>query len=100
MTHQPLNILITKNADSDEETIYKYISRKFGKIYADKFRSKIIDLFKKLAITPTAGRITKNDRSLRVFIFNSQNKVIYKTTEIEIIIIRILSSKRKTSAKY
>lgn len=59
MNPQPLTVLITKKADADEEAIYKYISRKFGKIYTDKFRSNIIALFKKIALTPIAGRITR-----------------------------------------
>ena len=100
MSRPSLNILVTKKADTDEQSIYKYIDRKFGKIYADRFRLKIIDLFKRLAVTPTAGRVAKNDRSLRVFIFNRQNKVVYKTTESEIVIIRILRAKRKTAGRY
>lgn len=100
MSRQPLRILITEKADSDEEAIYKYIARKFGKIYADKFRLRIIDLFKKLAVTPTAGRIAKNDRSLRIFIFNRHNKVVYKATQTDVVIVRILSSSRKASGEY
>lgn len=46
MSAAPLNILITKKADADEEAIYKYIARKFGKIYADHFRSKIVNCSK------------------------------------------------------
>ena len=100
MSAAPLAVLITKKADADEEGIYKYIARKFGKIYADAFRSNIVKLFGKLAITPTAGRVAKNDRSVRVFVFHHQNKVIYKTTESEIVIIRILNAKRKATGKY
>lgn len=100
MNSAPLNILITKKADADEERIYKYIARKFGKIYADKFRTKLIELFKKLAVTPTAGRTAKADHTLRVFIFNHQNKFIYKATDADLTVIRILHAKTKKSAKY
>lgn len=100
MKQQALNILITKKADEDEKAIYKYISRKFGKIYAERIRSKLIELFTKLSVTPTAGRIAKNDHSLRVFIFYRQNKIIYKRTETDVVIIRILSAKRKSAGKY
>lgn len=42
MSDAPLNILITKKADANEEAVYKYIACKFGKIYADYFRARII----------------------------------------------------------
>jgi len=100
MTPHLLNILITQKADADEASIYQYIERRFGTIYAHKFRSKLIALFSKLAQMPTAGRAAKNDRSIRVFIFNRQNKVVYKATETEIIIIRILHAKAKMSGNY
>lgn len=48
---------------------FTYIERTFGKPYADKFRSTLIALFHKLAGMPTAGRVAKTDRSIRVFIF-------------------------------
>ena len=100
MTPSLLNIVITKKADGDEELIYKYIARKFGKQYADNFRKKIIELFKALAITPLAGRFAKNNRSVRVFIFSRQNKIVYKPTVTDIIILRILNTKTKTARKY
>ena len=100
MSKQPLNVLITKKADADEESIYNYIFRRFGKIYADKFCSNIIALFRKIALTPTAGRLAKKDPSLRVFIFYLQNKVVYKTTEANVTIIRILNAKTKSASKY
>jgi len=76
----PLNIIITKKADGDETSIYNYISEKFGRQYAEKFRKKIIDLFRLIALQPFAGRPAKNDSSIRVFIISKQNKLVYKPT--------------------
>ncbi len=78
MSRQPLTVLFTRKADADEEAIYNYISRKFGKIYADKFRSNIIALFEKIALTPIAGRMAKKDHSLRVFISIGKTKLFTK----------------------
>ncbi len=46
MSRLSANVTITKKADNDESSIYLYVSNNFGKIYADKFRQKLIVLFK------------------------------------------------------
>lgn len=93
-------ILVTKKADADEQLIYDYITKTFGEIYALKFRQKIIGLFKVLDRYPFIGRVAKNDNSLRVVLFSKQNKIIYKVTEKEIVIIRILNTKTHTASRY
>lgn len=100
MNKLPLSILITEKADRDEENVYKYIARKFGSQYAEKFREKVIRLFKVLATHPLSGRPAKKDRTLRVFVLNRQNKIVYKATEKELVIIRILNTKTKMAKKY
>lgn len=100
MSHEPRKILITNKADKDEKAVYRYIEKKFGKVYADRFRDKVIELFKALAVRPHSERTAKRDRSLRVFVLNRQNKVVYKFTDSEIVFVRILSTKTKTASKY
>jgi len=46
------------------------------------------------------GRVAKKDKSLRVLIPNDKNKIVYKVTENEIIVIRILNMKSKDSSNY
>lgn len=79
MNAQPLKIRVTQNADADETSIYQYIEQKFGKVFAQKFRSTLIDLFNKLAVMPTVGRVAKDDHSIRVFIFSHQKKSSIKS---------------------
>lgn len=100
MNAHSLNILITQKADVDEASLYQYIEGRFGAIHADKFRSKLIELFNKLALMPAAGRVATNDRSIRIFILNRQNKVVYKATETHIVILRILPTKTNTAGNY
>ncbi len=95
-----LIIVFTTKADKDEINIYQYISKIFGKAYADKFRKKLIELLRLIAIQPYIGRTTKNDRSLRVITISKQNKIIYKVTEENIIIIRILNTKTDISERF
>lgn len=93
-------VLITTKADSDEAGIHNCILEKFGEIYADNFRKKLIELFKLLAKQPFLGRPAKNDIALRVFILNRQNKIVYKVTESEIIILRLLHTKTNLASKF
>ena len=95
-----LNIVFTRKADKDELKIYQYISEAFGEVYATKFRSKLINLFYTLTKHPYIGRICKNDRSLRVIIISKQNKIVYKVTDKNIVIIRILNNKTDVSRNF
>lgn len=92
--------MVTAKADSDEAGIHKYIAEKFGEIYADNFRKKLIVLFKLLARQPFLGRPAKIDVALRVYIFSKQNKIVYKVAENEIIILRLLHTKTNTASKF
>ncbi len=98
MSAASLNIIITKKADDDEAAIYNYISEKFGKVYAERFRKKIIELFKLIALQPFSGRPSKNDISIRVFIISKQNKLVYKVTQKDI--IRILNTRTNISGGF
>lgn len=95
MSNLPLKTLITDKADRDEENIYQFFSERFGEQYADKFREKIIQLFKALSLHPFAGRPAKNNKSIRVFVISRQNKLAYKLTETEIIFLRNSTQKRR-----
>lgn len=94
------SILVTDKADKDEQLIYGYITKTFGEIYAVKFRQKLIALFKTLAKYPFIGRVAKNDPSLRVVLFSKQNKIVYKVTEKEVVIIRLLNTKTQKASGY
>ena len=94
------SLTLTRKADKDEADIYKHIIEKFGEIYADKFRETFIQFCHLLSKQPFIGRPAKRDSSLRVFIFNKQNKVVYKVADNTGIIIRILNIKTNLSSKF
>jgi toxin ParE1/3/4 len=94
------SLTFTGKADKDEADIYKYITEKFGEIYADKFRATFIQFCHLLAKQPFIGRPAKDDTSLRVFIFSKQNKVVYKVEDNSIIIIRVLNTRTNLSSKF
>ena len=94
------SLTLTKKADKDEAEIYKYITEQFGEIYADRFRASFIQFCKLLSKQPFIGRPAKDDASLRVFVFNKQNKVVYKVEDNSIIIIRVLNTRTNLSSKF
>lgn len=95
-----VEVIITRKADLDEAAIYHYILNKFGEKYTENFRSNLIQFFHLLSKQPFIGRPAKNDSSLRVYLFEKQNKIIYKVTEDNIVIIRILSTKTSYSSNF
>lgn len=60
------------------------------------------DLYSRNVLTkqPFIGRPAKNDSTLRVFIFNKQNKVVYKVEDDCITMIRILNTQTDLFSKY
>ena len=70
------------------------------RIYADKFRLRLIELFKLLSIQPFIGRPAKRDASIRVLMISRQNKVVYKLTDSEIVVLRILHTRTKLSGEF
>lgn len=95
-----LRITLTKKANKDEATIYKFILEKFGESYADRFREKLLDIFYLLSKQPFIGRPAKNKATLRVYIFSKQNKIVYKVNEDSLSIIRILNTKTNLAGKF
>ena len=100
MSAPSLSIIITKKADADETAIYNYISETFGSIYADKFRQRLIELFKLMARQPFIGRPAKGNASVRVLMMNKQNKIVYKITETEVVVLRVLNTRTKLSGEF
>lgn len=100
MSAPSLSIIITKRADADETAIYNYISEIFGSIYADRFRKRLIDILNLLARQPFIGRPAKQNASIRVMMMSKQNKIIYKITEKEIVVLRILNTRTKLSGEF
>jgi plasmid stabilization system protein ParE len=100
MNSPSLGIVVTHKANADETAIYKYISEKFGIIYADKFRKKLVELLRLISSQPFIGRPAKNDSSIRVFLMSRQNKIVYRLTETEIVILRIINTKTKSSGNF
>ncbi len=94
------SLRFTRKADEDEADIYKYIAEQFGEIYADQFRASFIQFCELLRKQPFIGRPAKNDTSLRIFIFNKQNKLVYKAEDNSIVIIRILNTRTNLSSKF
>lgn len=100
MSASPLSIIITKKANADETAIYKYITETFGSLYAGKFRERLIELLKLMARQPFIGRPAKQDSSVRVLMMSKQNKIVYKISETEVIILRILNTRTKLSGDF
>lgn len=71
----PYTLNFTRKADKDESDIYKYITDKFGEIYAKRFRRNLIEFCHLLTQQPFIGRPAKNNETLRVFIFSKRNKI-------------------------
>jgi toxin ParE1/3/4 len=93
-------ISFTKRADKDEIKIYDYITEKFGEIYADNFRQKLITFLQLLVKEPHLGRPAKQDSSLRVYIFNKQNKIVYKIKDQDLTVIRILHTNTNLASRF
>jgi plasmid stabilization system protein ParE len=100
MSAPSLSIIITSKADADETAIYNYISETFGSIYADNFRKRLIEVLKLMSRQAFIGRPAKGNALVRVLMMSRQNKIVYKITETEIVVLRILSTRTKLSGEF
>lgn len=62
------------------------ILKRNSEIYADRFRDKLISVFRLFATQPFLGRPAKNIAALRVYLLTKQNKIIYKVHDEEIVL--------------
>ncbi|MCW3106848.1 MAG: ParE toxin of type toxin-antitoxin system, parDE [Segetibacter sp.] len=95
-----LNVLITKRADKDESKIFEYIAKEFGETYAVVFRKKLIELFHTLSKHPLMEGLLKKMHHLEWLFIINKIKIVYKVTESDIIIIRILNTKTNLSHNF
>ena len=93
-------VVLTRLADKDERLIYAYIKENFGLTYADEFRKKFIGLLELFTKKPFVGRPAKNDPTLRVFLFNKKNKVVYKIDNLKVVVLRILHTKTLLASRF
>ncbi|WP_207493381.1 type II toxin-antitoxin system RelE/ParE family toxin [Aridibaculum aurantiacum] len=93
-------VFTTKKAENDEAAIYHYIAATFGEIYARKFRDNLIEVFTILSKQPFIGRPAKKGQNLRVFLFSKQNKIVYKVSDTEIVILRLLNTNTNFSGRF
>lgn len=100
MSGSSSGIIITSKANADETAIYNYISDTFGSIYADNFRKRLIEVFRLMARQPFIGRPAKGNASIRVLMMNKQNRIVYKITETEVVVLRILNTGTKMPGEF
>lgn len=92
-------IVVTNAADKDEASIYSYIADKFGVVYADNFRNKLLRILKLLSNHPHLGRPAKRNAGVRVYIFQ-QNKIVYCLKDDSLIVVRVLDMRTKIAGKF
>ena len=100
MSGPSLSITITQKADADEIAIYNYITETFGIIYADNFRKRLIELFKLMVKQPFIGRPAKGNSNIRVLMMSRHNKIVYRIIDPEIVVLRILNTKKRMSGGF
>jgi len=93
-------VVITVAAAEDEAAIVSFITDRFGSSYAGKFRDELFRVLHLISRYPYIGRPAKQFTDVRVFLFNKQNKLIYKVTAEHVVILRLLNTRTDLSSRY
>jgi plasmid stabilization system protein ParE len=82
-----MNILVTKRASRNYQSIRQYITTDFGERVADVFEEKVIDFFELLRNYPEIGLLEVADKQIRAFQLTKQTRVFYRIKNENIIIL-------------
>ena len=86
-------IIWTKRANKRINQIIEYLEDEFGKNTTKSFVSKTCQLIDLISQNPHLGTMENLDKNIRGFLLTKHNRVFYRVTESEIIILNFFDTR-------
>lgn len=86
-------IIWTKRANKRINQIIEYLEDEFGKNTTKSFVSKTYQLIDLISQNPHLGTMENLDKNIRGFLLTKHNRVFYRVTESEIIILNFFDTR-------
>ncbi|WP_439696354.1 type II toxin-antitoxin system RelE/ParE family toxin [Mucilaginibacter sp. AW1-7] len=89
-----LEVVFTKEAEFDFDTILDYILQDFGEAAVIRFKNLTIDFVKVLQNFPELGRLSNTRKPMRFFVAHKRLKIYYRIKADKIVILRLYDTRQ------
>lgn len=87
-------VVFTKRAERDFESILNYISNEFGTQATIHFKDLVIEFASLIQNFPEIGSLEISDKNIRGFVIHRRLKVFYRIKVERIIILRLFDTRQ------
>jgi plasmid stabilization system protein ParE len=87
------SIVWTKRANSSLNSIIQYIEKEWGLATTNQFVKRVYDVIELLSEYPNLGTQEHPEKPIRGFVISKQNKIFYRITKQEIIILNVFDNR-------
>jgi plasmid stabilization system protein ParE len=87
------SIVWTKRANSSLNSIIQYIEKEWGLATTNQFVKRVYDVIELLSEYPNLGTQEHQEKPIRGFVISKQNKIFYRITKQEIIILNVFDNR-------
>ncbi|WP_026449806.1 type II toxin-antitoxin system RelE/ParE family toxin [Aequorivita capsosiphonis] len=94
-----MEILFTKRAYKNYNSIKDHISSKFGPLVTEAFENKMFDFLELLKNFPELGSLEVAEKGIRGFQFSKQTRIFYRIKENKIIILTLFDVRQHPDKK-
>ena len=92
-------VVFTKRAERDFETILNYIEFKFGNQAGIRFRNLVLEFSTILQSFPEIGSLEIEDKNIRGSVIHRRLKVFYRIKRQKVIILRLFDTRQNPDKK-
>jgi len=93
-------VVFTKRAERDFETILNYIERKFGSQTGIRFRNLVLEFATILQSFPEIGSLELEDKNIRGAVVHQRLKIFYRIKSNKVMILRLFDTRQHPDKKF
>lgn len=94
-----LTIRWSKRAERNFSNTLEYLENEFGENTTRVFAQKSYKLINSLSLNPNLGTLELAEKSIRGLLLSKHNKLFYKYTEKELIILNVFDTRKNPRSK-
>lgn len=93
-------VVFTKKADNDFESILDYIQNEFGINAGDDFKDLIHEFTRLIKSFPEIGSLELAGKNIRGFVIHRRLKIFYRIKNDNVIILRLFDTRQHPDVKF
>jgi plasmid stabilization system protein ParE len=93
-------VVFTKRAENDFDSILNYIKTDFGSKPAEQFKNLIVEFAKILESFPEIGTLEVEKKGIRGSVIHKRLKVFYRIKNKRVIILRLFDTRQSPDKRF